>query len=461
MGKGILLAVVLALAVLACESKSESVPLPSKPAFVPVTVEPAPAEPVPTLSLPASSAEYVGLEIPGTDTMEELYFSAEIIARVQLLSRSKSYRVDNWQEQYAVLEFRFRVLEYVKGTGPNEIVGWITARLTTPEKLEAWHVANHPWDNREAVVFFVGDRSTFPPEQQPADHFLISTAINQGHDGYTVASRYSKNWYPAAAAPSSGARGVADSDPLFMLDAPRSGSSRGGKGARTETGSTIRLSALKQLLADVETEADAGGTEAWRDCVYGHILLKRDLQHRAVKLGAPYESWMLDSIQSGQPAGLVIHTWQFPMTTTTASMSNWLSGEDAPHFALQETEVVVWYPGASMTNPGALSTRQLSTARPIPAGDYEFFVTQAYNSICKTEIQDYQQNLDKAFITVEAPERVLHEFFFDPTTVGTAVGADLENGLLSWDTFPFGGTNVIIDSLKWDGGTVTLELGML
>ena len=59
---------------------------------------------------------------------------------------------------------------------------------------------------------------------------------------------------------------------------------------------------------------------------------------------------------------------------------------------------------------------------------------------------------------VTAPERTLHEAFFDPVTIGTAVGADGTNGVLKPAEFWLDGATTTISSLKWEDGEVTMGL---
>ena len=61
-------------------------------------------------------------------------------------------------------------------------------------------------------------------------------------------------------------------------------------------------------------------------------------------------------------------------------------------------------------------------------------------------------------VTVTAPASTLHETFFDPVAIGTAVGADGTNGVLKPTDFTVGGVSTALQSLKWESGTLTLEL---
>ena len=57
-------------------------------------------------------------------------------------------------------------------------------------------------------------------------------------------------------------------------------------------------------------------------------------------------------------------------------------------------------------------------------------------------------------VTVTAPEGTLHEAFFDPVTVGTAVAADSANGVLKPAGFTdANGASATIQRIAWEAGT--------
>ena len=62
-------------------------------------------------------------------------------------------------------------------------------------------------------------------------------------------------------------------------------------------------------------------------------------------------------------------------------------------------------------------------------------------------------------VTVTAPAGTLHEAFFDPVTVGTAVKADGSNGVLKPTSFTVGSTSTELTSLEWASNQVVLTLG--
>ena len=67
-----------------------------------------------------------------------------------------------------------------------------------------------------------------------------------------------------------------------------------------------------------------------------------------------------------------------------------------------------------------------TTARPLPGGEYSINRREVWSPFL---LCDYVLDNDWT-ITVTAPGGTLHEMFFDPVAVGTAVAADATNGVL-------------------------------
>ena len=95
-------------------------------------------------------------------------------------------------------------------------------------------------------------------------------------------------------------------------------------------------------------------------------------------------------------------------------------------------------------------------SRPLPAGLYKVdFTYQLPSEIPCGQIDDPVRVRE---VTVTAPEGTLHEAFFDPVTVGTAVKADSSNGALKPTSFTVGGTSTELTSLEWANNQVVLTL---
>ena len=204
----------------------------------------------------------------GQTSLEERIVEADVMARVRMVSVEGGVEDGYYSGpptlHTPVMRFRFRVLEFLKGSGGSEIVGVVPdhdsafataaeARAIIPSLLSG---RDTRWDDREAVVFLVSE----------AGGYRLGYVGYAGDDSFTVASRWSKNWLPEAAAPS-GATGRSG-DKRFLLDDPSSGGASGAQRASVETAPTITLSALKAKVAEVQSEIAAGdGSEEYLTCV--------------------------------------------------------------------------------------------------------------------------------------------------------------------------------------------------
>ena len=95
-------------------------------------------------------------------------------------------------------------------------------------------------------------------------------------------------------------------------------------------------------------------------------------------------------------------------------------------------------------------TRRVIAARPIPKGVYsfQFNIRSHFFSLCDGYTTRYGWT-----VTVTAPDGVLHEAFFDPVTIGSAVAADNTNGVLKPATFAdANGATTTIERIAWEAG---------
>ena len=417
----------------------------------------------------------------GLNSLEETILRSDVIARVSLVSTrtswSKRPQVDRWG---ALLEFRFRVHEYLKGTGPAEIGGITYVGYGTGEedaragmaKIAEAHDSR--WDGREAIVFLKTDdwdQDRFPPFPTASDQFffglmaLSSLEFGDLDDAYTVGSRYRKLWLPEAnpvsTSTTSGSTPRSTTEKVFLLDAPAATAGAGGGGGvsgrsvapTTATAPTISLTNLKSKIAALEAEANAGGTPAYRDCVESTYIHWRLTTHQVRTEGTPLERYDV-TIASGQPAGTLIHeTYAVGTTTLDVGTIYWYDGADKD---IVRPEVIGARPGW-ISGPDPLIAIGHVTTRPLLAGDYTFF-TNGSDPACNLRLPN-AHNHDVVYLTVTPGDGLaLHEAFFDPVAIGTAVGADGTNGVLNPSAFSLDGTTTTITSLKWEDGEVTMAL---
>ena len=221
----------------------------------------------------------------------------------------------------------------------------------------------------------------------------------------------------------------------------------------TATAPTISLTNLKSKIAALEAEANAGGTPAYRDCVESTYIHWRLTTHQVRTEGTPLERYDV-TIASGQPAGTLIHeTYAVGTTTLDVGTIYWYDGADKD---IVRPEVIGARPGW-ISGPDPLIAIGHVTTRPLLAGDYTFF-TNGSDPACNLRLPN-AHNHDVVYLTVTPGDGLaLHEAFFDPVAIGTAVGADGSNGVLKPAAFSLDGTTTTITSLKWEDGEVTMGL---
>ena len=420
----------------------------------------------------------------GALSTEETILQSDTIARVEFLGMATSTATstapatfqDSGTSWLANLEFRFRVLEYLKGSGPTEIVAIVTAALYEETEAQArailpWMETSHNtrWDDREAIVFLNSEWDQMPSLRSAQDRYFMSHLTFVSDDAYTVASPHSKKWLPAAdAAPSGGARGGSSgaTDKLFLLDAPGPGGggttqsrSPGGTLSEAATAPTISLSAMKNLIRDIEAEATAGGTDEYRACVQEVYYAERIIRYRIERDGTAGQRNDYD-IGSGQPAGTVIHHERFGIGKPPHNIGRWwFEGRDKDLVRYEGTDFEPYTWGDGPFANRVRYTQRVVTARPLPAGVYHYYLNGMlpWRLPCNG-FSEVERNLVDNYLTVTAPVNVVHEAFFDPVAIGAAVGADSANGVLRPNSFTLDGATTTISSLKWEDGAVTMTL---
>ena len=438
------------------------------------TVEP---EPIPTVQVastvepestptPDNTRRTTGLSLAhlyydGVASKEEVILGSDTIARVELLGVSTStaaYHVwwlSGWSGN---LEFRFRVLEYLKGSGPTEIVA---VAANGPYKTEAdarkymsytvaWHDTR--WDDREAIVFLSSTSDIVP--DLGSRYFLGDMSLG-GENAYLVSSRHSKKWLPEATQPGgSGRSDTSSGDKLFLLDAPAPEGGSGRRSSGSATGPTIRLSAMKTLIADLDTQAGAGGTDEYRECVRLAYVMERWTHEIDVQGNHP--SLQHHSLSSGLPAGTLFHEFENGSGLPPDNVGRtWAEGDAKDLVKFEASDLTPHTSLSTLYGPKQrlYFTQRVLTARPLPAGVYRFYLNTlaAWRVVCNL-ISDVERNRFEHQLTVTTPpgSRVVHEAFFDPVAIGTAVGAVGSDGVLSPSTAVVG--------LKWESGTVTMEI---
>ena len=416
----------------------------------------------------------------GVQSLESNILESDVIARVSYLSKRSSSVLRPGQYSYAwtaMLEFRFTVHEYLKGTGPAEIGGivymWFEteaqARLAAA-RIGAAHDSR--WDSREAIVFL------YSPSKEAvqtvhymhwgaalpttSDQYLFGRVIDLSDrysgEAYSVASAHRKLWLPAAETPSQGASGSSNNnaqspdDKLFLLDAPAHAG--GVSGAVRVTLPTISQGSIKSKITALEAEANRGGTPEYRKCVETSYRYENNLRYSAEFEGPFPHIRQTSDIGSGLPAGTLVRDIVDNEGTSVDKIGlSWFKGPDKDLVTDVNVDFTPW--GGSRVR----YTRRVVTTRPLPAGEYAPNPGGTWHGgvVC-ARYPAIADNYWVIEITVTAPAGVLHEAFFDPADIGSAVGADGTNGVIKPADFVLNGTNTTISSLKWESGTATMTL---
>ena len=460
----IVLAVALAAAVLYAGSMSlnGNSPLPGAPG-----------------GLQRESGWYPPPDFPPT-SLEERIVRSDAIARVTLVSAAQVVEeISGWPSQgdtsYAnALEFRFNVLEHLKGSGGSEVVAiavdWYEFFATRAEAgagaEDFLGERDTRWDAREAIVFLHDDDPYLPSTGQ-ADRYLLWFLRNTyGQEIYTIASP-SKMWLPAASdslpVPADQARASSGGTQRFLLEEPPSGGGAVLSGmARALSGNqgasqaaTISLADMKTKIAELDAEVGEGdGSEEYRECVRFKYEWENNVSLRKEERAAQGEGYYYNrydhALASGQAAGSVFHTYEFwqiwvidygeTIPSKYASMFQ-LDGQDEGLF-------VVEYPG------------EVSPARPLPAGEYRFyFIRMAKELVVCDGLPEEERTSKEHFVTVTAPTGTLHESFFDPVDLtGGGVGATDSSGVIDPDEFTINSDDYEIESLVWRSNSVVMTL---
>ncbi len=406
------------------------------------------ASPVPTVSDTAQSTIMPSKSLYlGQSSLEERILASPVIVRARLGSATSTVEFGptvRGTEPIAILEFHFRVQEYLKGSGGSDIVAvWNSGLLfDTREEAEAALPAiaaarDAQWDDREAIIFLQHSQTYLPSTQEPERYYLSGDLYfnNTLDDYYSIGSPYNKLWLPADTAVGRPSQPGGDQQ-RFLLDVPPA----------TGSAPTITLGEVKARIAAVTAKVAAGdGSEEYMQCVTESYFLERLDRHlretRPERLytGTNISPPHVHQIGSGLAAGSVVY--RLP------------EGSDiAPYVSVQ-----VWLDSGDEGLFDAATPSQdyrVLTSRPLIDRIYNFYFNHRIPGPCEGWAVRYEWT-----VTAIAPEGVLHEAFFDPVTDGNAVAADTTNGVLKPAVFTAAnGATSTIQRIAWEPRTVKMRL---
>ena len=163
----------------------------------------------------------------GDSLIEEKVINSSTVVRATMASSSLEVIVDADGEYAVAVKFNLAVTEYLKGTGPSNIVAvWVDGNFyDSREKADSRRDVllaerDDQWDDREAIIFMYGVLSGFgaslDAQLQRADHFLLYVGDPYSLDDfYSLHSTRNKRWLPAATG-----TGSTGDDQEFLLDVP-------------------------------------------------------------------------------------------------------------------------------------------------------------------------------------------------------------------------------------------------
>ena len=423
----------------------ETVPSATPPVPANTTDEPADSEPSPR----TGSGPTGGFQ--GEISLEEMvaYHPTIVKARLDSITSGTGQFLDSdWPSSYGryfiVLKFNLTVVEYLKGTGPANIVAvWIShsifgtnaeAEAAVPTELAA---RDDRWDDREAL-FFLNDDGFGPPypsSLKAAGYYFLSAGLGHGHeDRYTINSDWRKAWLPAAAQASS-----ANDSQEFLLAPPHSGTP------------TITLGNMKKRIAEMTAELNGGdGSEAYKDCIKYKYTAERENRYRESQGKSKNYAIPTDhKLGSGQPFGTIVHSHAFGYGTSADRKARaWLDGKDSVLFSVVESQHV-------QTDDVFTYDFSVVGARPIPAGLYKL----NYQLVPFGYVDCGHAFTTALTVNVVVPDGTLHELFFDPVTDGSAVSADATNGVLKPAAFTASnGASATVESISYESGTVRVKV---
>ena len=383
---------------------------------------------------------------PGVVSIEELYLEAEYVVRVELVTTTVATTTKlvthpatgaQWTTWCIFLNFSFRTIDYLKGSGPGEITA-VAGQCGTQEWLEGPGVAevagyhDTQWDDRQAIVFL----KTY--DHLDGAYAFMSFIGARDTNYYQVTSDIAKQWLPAAHS-SDGVGTGSLTDPTYLLDAPATSSPSGAGGEADDPPPTISLSALKKKLADLAAQASFGGTAEYQLCVEHYYYSVRLARYKRDSEWEPYPLRHIYGIESGQPPGIVLHRIDGLRGRAEDNLGRyWFEGPDPDVVKFSPTDFV-------HDGDGIWFTQDIVTARPLPTGSYEYYSNgmPPWEVDCNLYPEEKRTHVHHR-LKVTAPTGTLHEAFFDPMAIGNAIGADGTIGVLRPNLFTLGGTAVTI-----------------
>ena len=383
-------------------------------------------------------------------------FDSDIIVKATFVSAAPSSESRNtlWAGtiHIPVQHLRFRSQEYLKGTGPGEFIveikspeandwdGYSTSQEAVAAARELIAARDTTYDSRAAILFLNGpltaaDRAGGSSGRSTTTAYgFTETNMDRASWDYSVSSGQ-RFWMPARSAGSGGSGssgGRSASEPSqseFIVD------------SSTDPATIVTLADLKARISALATRlSDNALIEGYKQCVGIELGRERILRGKE-RIVRNY------TIPSAADPELSVLSSLLMNDGDTEYRRYATSGSDADYF---RTVIV-----DDDDNPSQY-TQERRAKRPLPKGSYEVSFRNQHPYYVPCDL--FPDNFPLAIVTVTAPGGTLHEAFFDPVNVGTAVKADATNGVLKPTSFTVGSTATELTSLEWSNNQLVLTL---
>ena len=313
----------------------------------------------------------------------------------------------------------FKVIEYLKGTGPSTIT------VAADPSLR-----NSSYDKREAVLFLSLQSSGEAGVSDSSGPFVFAD-MHYSDPGYTV-DTLDPAWLPATETDANTGTFITDSGV-----------------AQGMSKETISLADLRAKITWVGGGENIAGYD---HCVLSVLNYMHFHRNQEAYYGRPWiPPTFNEPLASGMGTGTVLYDYP-PDHGDPGYGRFWLTGQDAGLFNVLIVD----------DNKSAADGyhKRLATARPLPKGVYKFrnhgilykYLPCNFTPAGGTGKGDWT-------VTVTAPAGTLHEAFFDPVSVGDAIQADAANGVLTPRAFTgVDGARAAIRRIAYEAGAVTVEV---
>ncbi len=393
------------------------------------------------------------------DSVDQYIFRADIIVRASFLSAAAG--VEGAGAAFLpVNNLRFRAVEYLKGTDAAEFTVAV-APLAYPgdthsTRHEAQRIAeeqlaarNITWDNREGILFLTrGTWSASGTSESSGEPLRFARrGVSASMWDYSI-DKLERVWLPNASALGVGGQSDAGRSYLTSVGGGQAGGAVGTTGA-----SAISLADLRSKIAAMDALLEKGeGVDGYQDCIATRLAYGTYQREQLARTGTAWTFPTFEvSIPSGASSGESFLGYSQEMTHAESLVYSRfrVDGPDRAYFSVGVLD-------DDQDPKNGWRIYQVTT-RPLPANLYEITVHTHSHFHIPCNFNPGVHHFER--VTVTAPPGTVHEAFFDPVVIGSAIGADGANGALKPTSFTANETATVMQSLQWDPtGIVTLTL---